>query len=88
MVKALLLESQFPVGASTSPFRKSLVIGSHSLCTSVFVASIPLEDGRFPMWIDKGMNEAPKSSYYELCLQNVGLPTGGDPYGNGASIVV
>ena len=36
-------------------------------------------DGHFPMWIDKGMNEAPKSSYYELCLQNVDCLRGETP---------
>ena len=34
------------------------------------------------------MNGAPKSRYHVLCQRNAGLPTGGDPYGNGALVVV
>ena len=40
------------------------------------------------MWSFKGTNGAPKSRYYVLCRRNAGLPTGGDPYGNGALVVV
>ncbi len=34
------------------------------------------------------MNGAPKSRYQVLCQRNAGLPTRGDPYGNGALVVV
>ena len=40
------------------------------------------------MWSFKGANGAPKSRYHVLCHRNAGLPTGGDPYGNGALVVV
>ena len=34
------------------------------------------------------MNGVPKSVYNPLLVRNTGWPTGGDPYGHGASIVV
>ena len=35
----------------------------------------------------QGHEWEPKSSYYVLPTQNMGLPKGGDPYGNGVFIV-
>jgi hypothetical protein len=35
----------------------------------------------------QGHEWEPKSSYYVLPVQNMGLPNGGDPYGNGVFIV-
>ena len=35
----------------------------------------------------QGHEWEPKSSYYVLSAQNMGLPKGGDPYGNGVFIV-
>src|SRR5665648_486678 len=35
----------------------------------------------------QGHEWEPKSSYYVLSTQNMGLPKGGDPYGNGVFIV-
>ncbi len=35
----------------------------------------------------KVMNGTPKSVYDVHCVRNMGLPTGGDPYGNRAAMV-
>ena len=37
---------------------------------------------------NKVMNGQPKSRYHVTFQRSLGLPTGGDPYGNGVSIVV
>jgi hypothetical protein len=88
MVKAVLLELQSPDGARISPIGRTLVTRCHTLPQSDVLAEATLVRGRFPVRDDKGMSGAPKSSYYELGQRNVGLPTGGDPYGNGVPIVV
>jgi len=87
MAKAILLEPQFPVMNLTIPRYRIYTARPSVLFKAVFV-----EQGSLDRWTAaneplKGMKRVPKSRECFLCV-NVGLPTGREPYGNGASVVV
>jgi len=85
MVKAILLETQFPVGVcatlSNSYCNESLVYPD---CKIVRGSTPP---GTGIMQSHNGTNGSPKS-VAKKHVRNTGLPTGREPYGNGATIVV
>ena len=85
MVKAKLLETQFPVGdwptLSNSYCNESLVYPD---CKVVRGSTPP---GTGIIQSRNGTNGSPKS-VTKNHVRNTGLPTGREPYGNGATIVV
>ena len=88
MVKAKLPEPQSPDGVMPTPAGRTLETRRHPLHWPIGATNATPMGGSRPMRSEQGMNGAPKSRYHVLCQRNAGLPKGGDPYGNGALIVV
>ena len=87
MVKAILLEPQSPAMSMPHPLNttsiKAAIIGwgveDHP--------NLP-DGGQWAVSPRKEADKAPPSREYVRLLENVGSPTGCEPYGDGASIVV
>jgi hypothetical protein len=88
MMKAKLLELQFPVIKSGIGGKQRLKpIPSKRDTVNVDASLFLQRDGHQEMILGKEMSGASKGHYrQQLCI--MGSPTGGDPYGDGASIVV
>jgi hypothetical protein len=88
MAKARLLEPQFPSVNESDP-RNTADYRVQSVCEKRCVAILARSDrlattsGEF-----KGMSGEPKGRYHRQPVRTAGSPTGREPYGDGAPVVV
>jgi hypothetical protein len=96
MVKANLLEAQSPATIQASPATAPMAGPPRcrraapvlTLPARVSCSQVPPSGGRWAMSPFKGTNGTPVAALSFSDPENGGLPTGREPYGNGAAVVV